>query len=47
MSERDHDPTQAGDAQERIGVYVCHCGTNIAGVVDVEDVRDWSVSARS
>ena len=21
--------------QERIGVYVCHCGTNIAGVVDV------------
>jgi heterodisulfide reductase subunit A len=24
--------------QERIGVYVCHCGTNIAGTVDVEDV---------
>ena len=23
---------------ERIGVYVCHCGSNIAGVVDVEDV---------
>ena len=22
----------------RIGVYVCHCGTNIAGMVDVEDV---------
>jgi len=22
----------------KIGVYVCHCGTNIAGVVDVEDV---------
>lgn len=21
-----------------IGVYICHCGTNIAGVVDVEDV---------
>lgn len=26
---------------ERIGVYVCHCGTNIAGVVNVEEVRDW------
>jgi heterodisulfide reductase subunit A len=26
----------------RIGVYVCHCGSNIAGIVDVEDVRDWS-----
>jgi heterodisulfide reductase subunit A len=23
---------------ERIGVYVCHCGTNIAGTVDVEEV---------
>jgi heterodisulfide reductase subunit A len=22
--------------KERVGVYVCHCGTNIAGIVDVE-----------
>jgi heterodisulfide reductase subunit A2 len=28
--------------QERIGVYVCHCGTNIAGTVDVEDVAVWA-----
>jgi len=27
---------------EKIGVYVCHCGTNIAGTVDVEDVAKWS-----
>ena len=26
----------------RIGVYVCHCGNNIAGVVDCEDVARWS-----
>jgi heterodisulfide reductase subunit A len=26
---------------ERIGVYVCHCGSNIAGMVDVEAVRRW------
>ncbi len=26
---------------EKIGVYVCHCGTNIAGMVDVEDVSQW------
>ena len=26
---------------ERIGVYVCHCGTNIAGTVDVEGVARW------
>ncbi len=28
--------------EERIGVYVCHCGTNIAGTVDVEDVAQWA-----
>ena len=26
----------------RIGVYVCHCGTNIAGTVDVEEVARWA-----
>ena len=25
----------------RVGVYVCHCGTNIAGVVNVEDVTKY------
>src|SRR5512145_281558 len=28
--------------QEKIGVYVCHCGTNIAGVVDVAKVAEWA-----
>ncbi|MCD6401053.1 MAG: CoB--CoM heterodisulfide reductase iron-sulfur subunit A family protein [Anaerolineales bacterium] len=28
--------------EERIGVYVCHCGTNIAGTVDVEEVSKWA-----
>src|SRR5512136_57215 len=39
------EPIQLFDSeepQERIGVYVCHCGTNIAGTVDVEEVRDWA-----
>jgi heterodisulfide reductase subunit A len=27
---------------ERVGVYVCHCGSNIAGVVDVVDVAKWA-----
>jgi heterodisulfide reductase subunit A len=27
---------------ERIGVYVCHCGTNIAGIVDVAEVSRWA-----
>ncbi len=30
--------------QERIGVYVCHCGTNIAGVVDVVQVAEWAAA---
>jgi len=27
---------------EKIGVYICHCGTNIAGTVDVEAVTDFA-----
>jgi len=35
-------PASLNGSQERIGVYVCHCGTNIAGVVDVEQVAHWA-----
>jgi len=27
---------------ERIGVYICHCGSNIAGTVDVAEVTRWA-----
>jgi heterodisulfide reductase subunit A len=27
---------------EKVGVYICHCGSNIAGVVDVEGVAEWA-----
>ena len=27
---------------EKVGVYICHCGSNIAGVVDVEAVSKWA-----
>jgi heterodisulfide reductase subunit A len=27
---------------ERVGVYICHCGTNIAKTVDVEEVATWA-----
>jgi len=26
----------------RIGVYICHCGVNIAATVDVADVADFA-----
>jgi len=28
----------------RVGVYVCHCGSNIGGVIDVEAVREYAES---
>jgi len=28
--------------EHKIGVYVCHCGANIAGVVDVEQVAEFA-----
>lgn len=34
--------TSPNGEQPRIGVYVCHCGSNIAGVVDVEAVANWA-----
>ncbi len=33
---------RSGNGQPRIGVYVCHCGTNIAATVDVEAVRSYA-----
>jgi len=30
--------------RRRIGVYICHCGSNIAGTVDVKDVRAYAES---
>ncbi len=30
--------------EPRIGVYVCHCGTNIAGVLDVKDLVEYTSS---
>lgn len=28
--------------EPRIGVFVCHCGTNIGGVVDVKSVAEYA-----
>jgi heterodisulfide reductase subunit A len=32
---------KVGKEESRIGVYVCHCGSNIAGVVDCAAVADY------
>ena len=31
-------------SEPRVGVYVCHCGHNIAGTVDVEHVAEWAMN---
>ena len=43
MSADSPTPIGTGPGGPRIGVYVCHCGTNIAGTVDVAAVRDWAL----
>ena len=30
--------------EPRVGVFVCHCGSNIAGVIDVENVADYATT---
>jgi len=38
-----HDVTMHSDCESpRIGVYVCHCGTNIAGTVDVRELAAYA-----
>ncbi len=31
---------------EKIGIYVCHCGSNIAGAVDVAEVAQWGLERK-
>ncbi len=30
--------------EPRVGVFVCHCGSNIAGVIDVENVAEYALT---
>jgi heterodisulfide reductase subunit A len=32
------------ESEKRIGVYICHCGLNIAGTVDVEEVARYAAT---
>jgi heterodisulfide reductase subunit A len=42
MTNATNGHSSAPGGKERIGVYVCHCGSNIAGTVDVEEVAAWA-----
>jgi heterodisulfide reductase subunit A len=43
MTESKESPPKQ-DGQVRIGVYVCHCGLNIAGSVDCEEVAKYAAT---
>lgn len=40
-------PGGGGDREPRIGIFVCHCGNNIAGVVDVEELTQYAKGLRN
>jgi len=42
MTEIEKDIIVTGNEKPRIGVFVCHCGVNIAGVVSIEDLVEYS-----
>jgi heterodisulfide reductase subunit A-like polyferredoxin len=42
QEKKTPDQTNVVGERPRIGVFVCHCGINISGVVDVQAVRDYA-----
>jgi len=43
VKPKEYPPERDVSGEEpRVGVFVCHCGTNIAGVVDVEQVVQYA-----
>ena len=42
MSNQKNGKQDGQGEKLRVGVYVCHCGTNISDTVDVEEVAKWA-----
>jgi heterodisulfide reductase subunit A len=42
VAEKEKSDPKEGGGEIRIGVYVCHCGLNIAGSVDCEEVAKFA-----
>jgi heterodisulfide reductase subunit A len=42
MQKPEYPERDVTREEPRIGVFICHCGTNIAGVIDVEALKDYS-----
>ncbi len=47
VEDKEYPPEKDVSEQEsRIGVFVCHCGSNIGGVIDCEKVADYAGGLR-
>jgi len=46
MPEPTNSPAAEKREAVRVGIYVCHCGTNIAGTVDVKAVAEYAAGLR-
>lgn len=48
VQPREYPPERdVTDEEPRVGVFVCRCGSNIAGVVDVESVVEYAASLKN
>ena len=42
VERKEYPPEVAIGDEPKIGVFICHCGSNIAGVIDVTAVREYA-----
>lgn len=42
MAEKTQTQTKPDDGEEKVAVYLCHCGKNIAGVIDIDKLSDYT-----
>ncbi|MBS7608331.1 MAG: CoB-CoM heterodisulfide reductase HdrA2 [Candidatus Bathyarchaeia archaeon] len=42
MAEKNEAQTQQKPEELRIGVFICHCGLNIAGVIDIKELVEYA-----
>jgi len=42
MAEKSENQTQQKPEELRIGVFICHCGLNIAGVLDIKELVEFA-----
>ncbi|MEM2675990.1 MAG: CoB-CoM heterodisulfide reductase HdrA2 [Candidatus Bathyarchaeia archaeon] len=42
MAEKSETQTQQKPEELRIGVFICHCGLNIAGVIDIKELVEYA-----